>query len=48
MKNGLAERGFSIGLWSWLQIVEKEADNLSTSGQVALKLLREDLERLAK
>lgn len=48
MKNGLTERAFSIGLWAWLQIVEKEADRLSESAQVALKLLRDDLEKLSQ
>lgn len=47
MRNGLAERAFSIGLWAWLMIVEKEAEKLSDNGRVALKLLREDLEKLA-
>lgn len=42
------DRLFSLGLWSWLAIVEKEADKLSEGGQNALALLREDLERLAQ
>lgn len=41
------ERLFTLGLFAWLAIVEKEADKLSESGQVALSLLRDDLERLA-
>lgn len=40
-------RMFSMGLWAWLEIVEKEKDKLSDSGQVALGLLREDLEKLS-
>lgn len=47
MKSSAADRTFSLGLWSWLAIVEKERDKLSEGGQVALGLLREDLERLA-
>ena len=45
--SGYADRAFSIGVWAWLAIVEKEADKLSESGQTALALLREDLERMA-
>jgi hypothetical protein len=37
----------SIGIWTWLMIVEKQADKLDDSGKTALKLLRESLERLA-
>lgn len=37
----------SMGIWAWLMIVEKEADKLSDGGRGALRLLREDLERLA-
>lgn len=47
MNQGILDRTFSIGLWTWLLLVEKEANRLSENGQVALKLLREDLERLA-
>lgn len=48
MSRGPVSRIFSLGVWAWLMIVEKESDKLSERGQVALKLLREDLERLAK
>lgn len=41
------DRLFSLGLWSWLAIVEQEAERLSEEAQTALMLLREDLERLA-
>lgn len=41
------QRTFSLGLFTWLAIVEKEADKLSEGGQNALGLLREDLEKLA-
>ncbi len=42
-----ARDGFlSLGIWSWLAIVDEEKENLSVSGQFALSLLREDLERL--
>jgi hypothetical protein len=46
--SGSSDRLFSLGLWSWLAIVEKETDRLSEGAQVALKLLREDLEKLAE
>jgi hypothetical protein len=42
------ERLFSLGVWSWLAIVEQEKDKLSEGAQNALALLREDLERLAR
>lgn len=49
MRTGSAQnRLFSLGVWSWLAIVEQEKDKLSESGQSALELLREDLEKLAK
>jgi hypothetical protein len=38
---------FSMGVWAWLAIVEKEADKLSESGRAALLSLRDDLERMA-
>lgn len=41
-------RLFSMGLWTWLRIVEKDMDKLSEGGQNALRLLREDLEKLTK
>jgi hypothetical protein len=41
------DRLFTLGLFAWLAIVEKEADRLSEGAQNALGLLREDLERLA-
>lgn len=47
MNDSAANRLFSLGLFSWLAIVEKEADKLSEGGQNALGLLRDDLERLA-
>jgi len=46
-RSSVANRTFSIGVWAWLAIVEKEADKLSEGAQNALGLLREDLERLA-
>lgn len=42
------ERMFSLGVWTWLAIVEQEADRLSEGAQNALGLLREDLEKLAQ
>lgn len=42
------DRFLSLGIWAWLEIIEKEKDKLSDSGCVALDLLRADLERLAK
>jgi hypothetical protein len=43
-----ANKNLSLGIFTWLAIVEKEADKLSDSGRSALGCLREDLERLAK
>lgn len=40
------DRLLSAGIWTWLAIVEQEADKLSESGRNALGLLREDLQRL--
>ena len=45
---GAQERTRSLGIWAWLSMLEKEKDKLSESGQVALALLREDLERIAE
>ena len=42
------DRFLSLGIWAWLEVVEKEKNKLSDSGQTALNLLREDLEELAK
>lgn len=42
------DRFLSLGIWAWLEIVEKDKDKLSEGGQVALGLLREDLEKLSK
>lgn len=48
LTKGAEARAFSMGVWAWLAIVEKEADRLSEGGQNALGLLREDLERMAE
>lgn len=47
LAKGAVQRMASLGVWTWLAIVEKEADKLSDGGRTALALLREDLERLA-
>jgi hypothetical protein len=47
LTKGVSDRMFSMGIWSWLVIVEKEGDKLSEGAQSALALLREDLEQLA-
>ena len=47
MKLDAKDRIFSLGIWTWLAIVEQERDQLSTHAQSALELLREDLEALA-
>ena len=43
-----SDRIFTTGLFTWLAIVEQEADKLSEGGQNALGLLREDLEKMAR
>lgn len=48
LTKGASDRMFSMGVWSWLAIIEKEKRKLSEGGQSALALLREDLEKLAE
>ncbi len=44
----MTNRMFSVGVWTWLSIVEDEKDRLSDGAQVALESLRADLERMAR
>lgn len=44
--DGARDRIFTMGLFTWLTIVEQDSDRLTQMGQTALALLREDLERL--
>lgn len=46
LSKGASDRLLSLGIWTWLAIVEKERDKLSDGGRAALACLRDDLERL--
>jgi hypothetical protein len=47
LARGAVDRTLSLGIWTWLAIIEKERDQLSDGGRAALGALRDDLERLA-
>lgn len=46
--SGHVDRTLSLGIWTWLAIVESESETLSLGAQVALESLRADLTVLAR